>query len=136
MMMLHHQSRKQGAGQWCEPHQKQECRSYGNYFPCPTCGYENLSHTWNSLDTCVPTSSSLCCTNLCKNRCIPQDRCDFQERVSRNIFEWKSAFDYGTTTTTDNGMNYGNQGAGCIYMGSISGISGETSCPFPWYPGA
>ncbi len=127
------------------------CRSYGNYNPCPTCGFENLSHTWNSLDTCVPPLVSCCSSSSSSqsSNCIPSCRCDFQERASRNIFEWKSAFDYGTTYDA---MDYGNQGAGCVYMGSLSSKvkeppSMEDDCsapppgsfaplcyPFPWYP--
>jgi hypothetical protein len=50
----------------------------------------------------------------------PSTRCDYQERASRNIYDWKQAFDYGT------------DGANCLYMGSIN----DTQASFPWgFPG-
>jgi hypothetical protein len=69
----------------------------------------------------------------------PDQRCDYQEKMSRNRYDWKAAFDYGTVQESlqgCQGMDYGTNGAStngasCMYMGSLS----PTDVSSPWgYP--
>ena len=101
--------------------------SYGSYASCSNCGVSGARSTWNSLDTCVSASAS-CQSSPPFGKFTPDNRCDFQEKASRNIFDWKEAFDYGTVKTHFGpGLNYGKDGAGCIYMGSMT----PTDASFP-----
>lgn len=98
------------------------CQSYGSYSTCANCGVNGMRSTWNSLDTC-PTSQSM-------SVYTPDERCDYQEKMSRNRYDWKEAFDYGTVQECQ-GMDYGSNGASCMYMGSLS----PTDVSSPWgYP--
>ncbi len=98
------------------------CRtpSYGNYnFGCSNCGVGAYRSTWNSMDPCLQAS---CCQTSPATDFTPDERCDYRERNSRNIYNWRKAFDYGSA------MDFGKQGSGCIFMGSIT----DTNASFPW----
>lgn len=106
------------------------CRvpSYGSYSSCSNCGVSGARSSWNTLDPCTSASSS-CQTSPPYGNYTPDNRCDFQEKMSRNIFDWKEAFDYGTTKTHFGpGLDYGKNGSGCIYMGSMT----PEDASFPW----
>ena len=98
---------------------KGSCQSYGSYSTCPNCGVQGMTSTWNSLDTC-PTSQRM-------SVYTPDERCDYQEKMSRNRYDWKAAFDYGTVQKCQ-GMDYGTNGASCMFMGSLS----PTDVSSPW----
>lgn len=74
-------------------------QSFGNYSPCPACGENAYRNIWNSqnTDACAFSPTIF----------YPEARCDYQERASRNIYNWKKAFDYGTNA------------AGCSYIGKM-----------------
>lgn len=98
-----------------------KAESYGSYSSCAACGVNAYRTTWNSMDPCLPNGA--CSQTSPPGRTFtPDERCDFQERNSRNIYDWKKAFNYGSA------LDYGKQGAGCIYMGSIT----DTNASFPW----
>ena len=97
--------------------------SYGSYNPCSNCGVNAARSTWNSMDPCL--QNSCCQTASLPTAYTPNGRCDYRERASRNIYDWKKSFSYGTV---DDSINYGSDGAGCIFMGSIT----DTNASFPW----
>lgn len=67
-------------------------QSYGNYNPCPACGDNAYRNIWNAQDTDACAFSPTIF--------YPEARCDYRERASRNIYDWKTAFDYGTNAAT------------------------------------
>lgn len=103
----------------CSCSRTSACQSYGSYSSCANCGIEGTRPTWNSLDTC-PTSQHM-------TQYTPDGRCDYQEKMSRNRYDWVQAFDYGTVQSCQ-GMNFGNNGTSCMYMGSLS----PTNVSSPW----
>lgn len=119
--------------------------SYGSYSTCSNCGVSGQRSSWNSLDSC--SSEASCCQTSppMGGNFTPDNRCDFRERNSRNRYDWKAAFDFGTCqsvptchggapsggttgTLAAPGMNYGKNGAGCMFMGSMM----PTDASFPW----
>ncbi len=95
--------------------------SYGSYSACSNCGPAQVGEDqWNPLDI-LPVSNSqgardagLRCAQTSPPIFTPPGRCDYQERASRNRYDHKSAFDYGS-----------------VYMGSMV----PTDVSYPWgYP--
>ncbi len=66
--------------------------SFGSYDACSQCtsGTDKQAR-WNSQDT---DACSMSPTIF-----YPESRCDYRERASRNIYDWKPAFDYGTNAS-------------------------------------
>ena len=105
--------------------------SYGSYSGCSNCGPGGTLTGWNALDYCQ-TSPAKTPASL-RPVYTPASRCDYQERVSRNRYDWKEAFDYGTSATNAILECPGMQcckdyGAGQVYMGPLV----PEDVGFPW----
>lgn len=103
--------------------------SYGSYSSCSNCGISGQWLSWDSLDTSI-SPNTRCQTSPPYGKYTPDNRCDFRKRNSRNIYDWKQAFYYGSTSKSmaAPGIDYGSNGAGCMYIGSIT----PTGASFPW----